>query len=363
MTAARYFGTPQWYFPNVDPRTTTGDPLRWGVIATGAIAHKVTSDLALLEDAELYAVSSRSTASAQAFALQYGFAKHYANDDDVSRPGGKLGFERLLADPNVDVVYIATPHAQHHKIALAALRAGKHVLCEKALTINAAEARELVAAAAEANVFLMEAMWARFVPGIQRAMEIVASGELGEVQWVRADLGFPSVEDPSARLWAPADGGGALLDLTIYPLLWAWGTLGAPDAVNAVGTKTALGVDSQNAITLSYNSGAIAQLTSYLRSLGPRTAVVSGTKGYLQATGSINNPDSLRIYSSPEDYRDEDFSIVGNGYAYELREVTWCIQRQLRESPTMPLADSLATMELFDSVRSQLGVVYPNDAR
>ena len=211
-----------WLFSqsDQDPRSATGRTLRWGVVATGGIAQSVVQDLVHLADAELYAVSSRTQATADAFAAKYGFAKAYGDD------ASGTGYQRLLADSAVDVVYVATPHAQHYEVALAALNAGKHVLCEKALTINAREAAELVALARSRKLFLMEAMWSRFLPSMQRAFDIAASGELGAVQWVTADLGFPAVYSPTARIWALKDGGGALLDLTVYPLLWALGTLG-----------------------------------------------------------------------------------------------------------------------------------------
>ncbi len=348
-----------WLFsqPDQDPRTATGARLRWGVIATGGIAASVTRDLALLPDAELYAVSSRTQTAADAFAADYGFVRAYGDDS------ARAGYQRLLADDAVDVVYVATPHAHHHEIALAALSAGKHVLCEKALTVNAREAAELVTLARARGLFLMEAVWSRFLPSMQRAFEIAASGEIGEVKWVSADLGFPAPYSPTSRLWAPKDGGGALLDLTVYPLLWAVGTLGYPQTVSAIGWLNDDGVDAQNALTLGYHHGAQAQLTSSLLAHGPRTATVAGNLGILQSVGSINNPTELIIRIGFDEPRREQFSTVGRGYTYELREVTRCIQQGLTESPVMPLEDSLNTMRLFDGVRAQLGVSYPNDAR
>ncbi len=343
--------------PDTDPRTATGARLRWGVIATGGIAAAVTRDLELLSDADLYAVSSRSQDAADAFAVDYGFARSFGDRDGVA------GYERLLADDAVDVVYVATPHAHHHRIVLAALQAGKHVLCEKALTVNAREASELVDLARERGLFLMEAMWSRFLPGMQRAFDIAASGEIGEVKWVGADLGFPAPYSPTSRLWAPRDGGGALLDITIYPLLWALGTLGFPQAVSATGWVNDDGVDAQNALTLGYHHGAQAQLTSSLLAHGPRTATVAGSQGFLQSLGSVNNPKELVVRVGFDDPRTERFDVVGRGYTYELREVTRCIQQGLTESPVMPLEDSLNTMRLFDGVRAQLGVSYPNDVR
>ncbi|GAA1267236.1 Gfo/Idh/MocA family protein [Arthrobacter pascens] len=348
-----------WLFsqPNQDPRAATGAALRWGVIATGRIASLVSRDLALLSDAELYAVSSRQQAAADAFASEFAFSRAYGDDN------GQQGYQRLLADDAVDVVYVATPHAQHHQMVLAALNAGKHVLCEKAFTINAREAAELIAVARDKNLFLMEAVWSRFLPSMQRAFEIARSGELGTVQWVTADLGFPAPYSPTARLWAVKDGGGALLDLTVYPLLWALGTLGFPQAVSATGALNDDGVDTQNALTLEYHHGAQAQLTSSLLAYGPRAATVAGSLGYLQSLGSINNPKQLVVGIGREPLRTEHFDVAGLGYTYELREVTRCIQQGLTESPVMPLEDSLNTMRLFDGVRAQLGVTYPNDAR
>lgn len=340
-----------------DPRSATGTSLRWGIIATGGIARSVAQDLSLLADAELYAVSSRAQATADTFAAAHGVTRAYGDD------AGVHGYERLLADEAVDIVYVATPHAQHHQIVLAALEAGKHVLCEKAFTINAREAAELIEAARSRNLFLMEAVWSRFLPAMQRAFEIAASGELGDIHWVSADLGFPAPYSPTSRLWARRDGGGALLDIAVYPLLWALGTLGFPQTVSATGYVNDDGVDSQNALTLGYNHGAQAQLTSSLLSHGPRTATVAGSLGFLQSIGSINNPRRLTIATGLDQRRTEVFDVVGKGYAYELREVTRCIQQGLTESPVMPLEDSLNTMRLFDGVRAQLGVSYPNDSR
>ncbi|WP_426997524.1 Gfo/Idh/MocA family protein [Pseudarthrobacter sp. N5] len=357
MTEPRFIAKPDWYTSD-SPQTlgATGRPLRWGVVGTGNIAATVTEDLVLLEDAILHSVSSRSQAKVAHFASRFGFASHYYDD------GGIPGYQRLVQDPEVDVVYIATPHAQHFTVAKAALEAGKHVLCEKAFTINAREAAELIRLATERKLFLMEAVWARFVPGMQRSFDIIASGEIGQVQWVHADLSFLVPDDPAARIWAPKDGGGALLDLTMYPLLWACGALGAPQPVRATGTLTELGVDSQNAITLAYSSGAQAQLMSSLTAVGPESAVVAGSKGFLQTVGSVNNPAALTVQTGRGDTRVETFEPVGSGYTYQLREVTRCIQQGLTESPTMPLADSLAIMHLFDGIWAQLGVVYPNDA-
>ena len=342
---------------NTDPLAATGRPLRWGVVATGGIARTVTRDLSLLPDADLRAVSSRSADRAVQFAREFGFDRAYGDEDGVS------GYVRLAADREVDVVYVAAPHGQHYDVAKAALEAGKHVLVEKAFTVNAHEAQALVDLAAERGVFLMEAVWSRFVPGMVRAFEIVESGEIGEVQWVSADLGFPAPKDPTHRIWDVAAGGGALLDLTVYPLLWALGTLGFPDSLTAVGTLNDDGVDTQNVLALSYAGGQLASLTSSLLAHGPRTATVAGSEGVLTTVANVNNPAELVVRRGWDPARIEKLDIVGRGYVYELREVTRCIQQGLTESPTMPWKHTLDTMRLFDGVRAQLGVQYPNDAR
>jgi predicted dehydrogenase len=343
---------------DADPRTATGRPVRWGVVATGGIAATVTADLALLPDAVLHAVSSRRADRAAAFAERFGFATSYSDDAE------RLGYEALLADPDVEAVYVATPHAQHHEVVCAALRAGKHVLCEKPLTVNAREAQEVVDLARERGLFLMEAVWTRFLPSFQRALAIATSGEIGTVQWVGAELGFRARQDPASRLWGRADGGGALLDLAVYPLLWVWGTLGLPDALTAVGTLNEEGVDAQNALTLTYGSGAQAQITTSLLARSPNTVVVAGSGGWIRAQGSdaVYRPTRLDVEVAKGEVRTEEFELIGSGYVHELREVTRCVQQGLTESPVMPLAHSLASMRFLDDARAQLGVRYPNDA-
>ncbi|NJC23965.1 putative dehydrogenase [Arthrobacter pigmenti] len=332
--------------PEVNPLAATGRKLRWGVVATGQIARKVTADIALLEDAVLHAVSSRREAAAAEFAREFGFAASYHDDD------GEAGYQRLMRDPDVDVVYIATPHSQHREVAEAALKAGKHVLCEKPVTTDAADAAALVDLARAQGLFLMEAVWTRFLPSVNRAWDIMASDELGDVQCVQADLGFVSAYDAGSRLWDPAAGGGALLDLAVYPLTWAFGSLGIPTGVTATGTVNDDGVDLRNALTLTYGTGAFAQLTTSITATYPSAATVSGNAGWLRTSAPLYNPSELLIQSGG-DSRTEVFGQIGGNYVYQLREVTRCIQSGLTESPTMPWADTLLTMRLLDEVRAQ----------
>jgi predicted dehydrogenase len=330
-------------------------PLRWGVAATGRIAHRVTRDLARLEDAELYAVSSRSSGSARGFAEQYGFEASYHDIPSAT------GYQQLFADPMVDVVYVATPHAQHFEVASAALDAGKHVLCEKPLTINAREARELVRIAGERNLFLMEAVWTRFLPATRRALELAGNGGIGAVRWVQADLGFPAAYDPADRLWDPAAGGGALLDLAVYPLTWAVMALGFPTRLTATGHLNKDSVDVQNTLTLEYPGGAAAQLTSSLSSAGPCMATLGGTAGWIRTGSPLYSPKSLEICGLDGSIRVEEFPEETEGFIHELRETARCIRAGVQESPLMPWAETVQVMQLLDEARQQLGLHYPND--
>ena len=337
------------------PSLATGRPIRWGVVATGSIAQRVVEDLALLEDAVLQAVSSRSEASAKSFAEKFGFVTAYS---DV---GETLGYERLLADPAVEVVYIATPHAQHYTVALAALKAGKHILCEKPLAMDAVQARELADLAREQGLFLMEAVWTRFLPSFCRAMEILRSGEIGEPRWLQADLGFVPAYDPKARIWDPAAGGGALLDLAIYPLTWALGVFGEPGSMLASGVITPEGVDLQNSLALSYPSGAYAQLITSIGAECPSVVTVGGSEGWLRSSAPLFNPAELTIQPRSGALRTEKFEASGHGFIYELREVTRCLQAGLTQSPFMTPEESVGTMELLDEARRQMGLRYPSD--
>jgi len=271
------------------------------------------------------------------------------------------GYRRLLQDPAVDAVYVATPHASHYSVAKDALEAGKHVLCEKPLTLNSREAQHLVSVAREKGLFLMEAVWSRFLPSVQRAAEIVASGELGEVRWMQADLGFPAPYDPESRLWKHEEGGGALMDVGVYLLTWALVALGQPQSLTATSRLNSDGVDAETALTLSYASGAQAQLMASLTTVSTQTVTVAGTHGMLRCSAPLFNPRQLTVTLASGQRRVEEFTPAGRGYTYQLREVIRCIQQGHAESPTLPLADSLTTMSLLDHARNQSGIRYPTD--
>lgn len=368
----RHVARPEWLSANdADPLAATGRPVRWGVVSTGNIADKVTAQLRQLQDVELVAVSSRSAERAKAFAAKHGFGRWYGDDvddgdgGDDGDDGGRTGYQRLAEDPEVEVVYVATPHGQHHEVASALLRSGKHLLVEKAFTINAREARELAKLAAEGGLFLMEAMWTRFLPAFQHTLDVIERGDIGEVAYVQAELGFMAVGDPRSRLWAREAGGGALLDLAVYPLTWALGALGYPQSVHAAGRLNSEGVDELEALTLTYGDGRQAQLLTSLVTAPRSRALIVGSRGTIATEGSLTRPSGIAVTTavngSTGGAEVEPFTTDAPLYAHQLREVTRCVQQGLTESPTMPLSDSVRTMVLLDEARRQIGVTYPND--
>lgn len=338
-----------------DPLAASGPRLRWGVVATGHIARRVVAQLVQLHDADLVAVSSRDGARARSFGDEFGAARAYGDADGVA------GFRRLADDPAVDVVYVATPHGQHHEVARTLLEGGKHVLVEKAFTVTAPEAADLIALARDRGRFLMEAVWTRFLPLYKQVADVVADGELGRVRWVQADLGFPAPVDPRSRMWAPEAGGGALLDLAVYPLAWVIAALGFPSdwSVDAV-VLPDLGVDGLTALTLAYPGEATAQLTCTLLSQASRTLTIGGSAATLRTWAPLTNPTGFTV-DGPGGRREVRADATAPPYAWMLREVTRCVQQGLGESPTMPLSLTLATMRLLDDVRRRIGVRYPND--
>lgn len=334
-----------------NPLTATGRTLGWGIVSTGAIARKVTPDISALEDARLVAVSSRGQDSAEEFARDFGVEKAYGNDAD------RTGFERLLTDPEVEVLYIATPHGQHYENMLQALDAGKHIVCEKAFTITAAEAREVLRVAAEKDLFVMEGLWTRFHPLRARVAELLDAGEIGTPRWVQADLGFRGPADKSHRLWREDAGGGATLDMGCYVLHWPWLALGRPTGVVAQTVKRG-NVDALTQVTATFDKAG-AQMNMSLVSQGPREAVISGHEGYISIPAPMHRAETFTVTDAQGQARGESWPLVGRGYSYEMREATRCIQEGLRESPIMPWEDTIAQMDLLDEIRRQIGVTFP----
>jgi predicted dehydrogenase len=324
--------------------------VRFGIVGTGVIAGQLAEAFADAAGCELVAVGSRRRASAEAFAARWGVARAHGS------------YEALCADPEVDVVYVATPHALHCENTLMAVAHGKAVLCEKPFAINARQARVMVGAARERGVFLMEAMWTRFLPLWVELRARIAGGELGEGRILSADFGFRTEFDAGSILFDPAMGGGALLDVGVYPVSLAHMLWGAPDAVSALASFGPSAVDDQCGATLRFSSGAIAQISASLSTETAQDATLTGTRGRVRVHRPWWRPDAATLTFDDERTEELRCGFIGNGYAHELLEVARCVRAGLVESETMPLAESVAVMETLDRIRAAMGLVYPMDA-
>ncbi|MEV0095239.1 Gfo/Idh/MocA family oxidoreductase [Streptomyces sp. NPDC050738] len=325
--------------------------IRWGVLATGGIAASFTADLLAMEGAEVVAVGSRSDASAQAFAERFKIPRAYGS------------WAGLAGDADVDVVYVATPHSAHREAAGLCLEAGRDVLCEKAFTLNAGEAEELVQIARDRGRFLMEGMWTYCNPLILRMMELVRDGAIGEVRTVQADFGIQGPFGPDHRLRDPELGGGALLDLGVYPVSFAQLVLGEPDSVQAHALISEEGVDLNTGILLGWSgSGASALLSCSVTGSSPTTASITGTEGRIELPHGFFHPERFVLHRAgrePEEFALESGDL--RGFAPEAAEVMRCLRAGEKESPLVPLDGSLAVMRTLDAVRDRIGVRYPRE--
>ena len=318
-------------------------PIRWGFLGAGSIAASMAADLPHGANV-LYAVAARDARRAAGFAERFGASRSYGS------------YRTLAEDPDVDIVYIATTHPFHREQALMAIDAGKPVLIEKPLALNAAHAREVLTAARDKGVFAMEAVWMRTNPLILRAREMVAEGLIGDVVAVHADFSIGLDFDPGHRLYDLANGGGALLDLGVYPMHLAWLFLGRPDTQQVLGTLSPTGSDATVAVQWGYASGATAQLRCATTAQTPGRATIAGTAGSITAEPWFLNPERLMVTTSGGESR-----VDGEQTAYgpQIEEVERCLRGGLLESPLAPQADTIAVLELIDRARGDLGVLYP----
>lgn len=322
-------------------------PVRWGLMATGGIARTFAADLAHVADATIMAVGSRSQASADAFA------------DKFAVPHRHASYAELAADPDVDAIYVSPPHPQHRDAALLALRGGKAVLCEKPFAMDLAEASELVSLARDSGLLLVEAMWTRFLPTMVRVREILAAGTLGELVYLTAEHGQWFAEDPDFRLFAPSLGGGALLDLGVYPVSFAHMVLGTPSRITAVSDPAFTGVDRTTSAILQYEGGAHAVLTTSLAAASSCPAAIYGTKARLELDGVFYMPTSFRVVSRDGELLETYTPPAGGrGMEHEAAEVGRCLRAGLTESPLMPLDETLAVLATLDEIRRQIGLDY-----
>ncbi|WP_188780410.1 Gfo/Idh/MocA family protein [Marmoricola endophyticus] len=330
------------------------EPVGWGICSTGTIAHSFATDLHLLNSARVAAVGSRELSSAEAFAAEHGGTAH-------------ASYAAMLEDDTVDVVYVASPHALHPEHVAMALDAGKPVLCEKPVALNAGLTSTMLDHATASGLFFMEAMWMACNPLVRHLRERLAAGDFGQPLQLVADLGFRVPDDASPRMWDPALGAGALLDMGIYPLTLAQLLLGDPAELAPVAQLSSSGVDVNVAISARYESGAVAALTASMTAQSPRTASIATDRGRLDLPSGFHHP-SYATWTAYEDGRatepvriDPPSPLIGTGLGNEAVEVGRCLRAGELQSPLVPHAQTLALMQQMDLIRSEIGVVYPQE--
>lgn len=334
----------------LDPRDAPS--LRWGILGAGGIAAVMTAALQEGTTQHVVAVGSRDLAKARAFADRFAIARAHGS------------YEDLVGDPEVDAVYVATPHSAHLEHALLAIGAGKHLLVEKAFTRNAAEADAVLEAAEEAGVTCVEAMWSRFLPGYDVVRRAVEDGLIGDVRFVQADHGQLLYPDGPARLAEPSLAGGALLDLGVYPLHLAAMLMPEIVEVRATGTLTPLGVDEQENIGLRDASGAIAAISATMSATSPTVASVSGTEARLELDGPFYQPSAIRLVDPADRVLDTWAPASPDahlGLRFEAAELARRVAEGEPESPLLPWSETRRVMGLMDEVRAQLGMVLPGE--
>lgn len=356
---------------------------RWGILGTGFIAGEFTQGLSSLPQAKLWGIASRNPVNAQTFGQIFQVPKVYDN------------YEQLVQDPDIDVVYIATPNHTHKDLCILCLSAGKPVLCEKPFALNAQEAREIIEVARRQQVFCMEAMWMRFMPLIQEVKQLIENGAIGEIKLLTADFGYPVAYDPDSRFYQPQFGGGALLDRGIYGLSLAYYLLGIPQAIATQATFSASGVDEQSSILLNYPQDKLAILSQSLATYSSNQAVIMGTTGKIVINELFIKPEKITIikfapltqsFPSPlvvPSWKQKLVAtlkqnpvikgfylycssflpstkvktvvkpLTGNGYNYEAMAVMNCLQNKQLESEIMPWDETLKIMTAADQIASQ----------
>ncbi|GAA3652345.1 Gfo/Idh/MocA family protein [Microbacterium marinilacus] len=328
----------------------TDSRLRWGILATGGIAHAFASDLRTA-GLDLAAVGSRSQASADAFAAEFGIARAHGS------------YEELAADPDIDIVYVSTPHPMHAANARLVLEAGKHALVEKPFTLNRGEAQELADLAREMGLLVMEAMWTRYLPHMVRVREIIESGTLGEVRALFADHTQRLPQDPGHRINAMSLGGGALLDLGIYPVSFAWDILGEPVTVQAAARFGETGADAEVATVMAHASGALSTTISSSRAAGANTAHIVGAEARIDIDRVWYTPTSFTV-TAPDGTVLERYEshVEGRGMQYQAIAAEGFVAEGLLEGRELPLDESLAIMGTLDEIRAQIGLTYPGES-
>ncbi|MBI4556293.1 MAG: Gfo/Idh/MocA family oxidoreductase [Candidatus Hydrogenedentes bacterium] len=328
------------------------DKIRWGIIGTGAIAKQLARALAILPDAELVAVGSRKTETAKAFGEEFKVRKCHASYEDLAK------------DPEVDVVYVSTPHNLHCANTVLALNHGKAALCEKPFAINAGETEKMIRLARSKKLFLMEAMWTRFIPIVVKVREWLKQGVIGEVRMLSADFGFRAGWNEESRLLNPELGGGSLLDVGIYAVSFASMVFGEPQQQIASAAHLGqTGVDEQAAMILKYSKGQLAQLACAVRTNTPQEVTILGTEGSIRIHSPFWKGTAATLTVSGKSPERVEVQYEGNGYNFEAQEVMNCLRTGKLESGVMPLDETLQIMKTMDAIRAQWGLKYPMEGK
>ncbi len=329
--------------------TETSKKVRWGILGLGNIAGKFAEDLLLIKDAVLQGVASRDAIKAEIFAENFKARNVYDN------------YEALTQDPEIDIIYIATPHVFHFEHTMRCLRAGKAVLCEKPFAMNGVEVKTMLEEANHRKLFLMEAMWTRFIPGTEKVLEIIAEGAIGTIDFIKADFGFKGDGNLESRVYNKSLGAGSILDIGIYPIYLSLLLQGVPDAIRAIGNFTETGVDASCTMLFIYANGSNTFLESTILADTPIEALIFGSKGSLQMHSRFHHTKeiTLRLNDGNTDSFKLDF--IGNGYYHEILEVMRCLQHGLIESPKMPHSMSLKLIQVLDEVREKIGLKYDRE--
>lgn len=322
--------------------------MKIGILGAGHIAEKVAPTLSAMENMECYAVSSRSLEKAKAFAETFGFAKSYGS------------YEEMLCDPAVELVYITTPHSHHYEHMMLCIEHGKNILCEKAFTMNAAQAEKVRIAAKEKGVYVAEAIWTRYMPSRKIICDVIDSGIIGKVNTLIANLSYNIAH--KQRIRDPALAGGALLDIGVYGINFALMHFGTDiERVESSVKMLDTGVDAMETITVFYRDGRMAVLTHSIFCRSDRMGIIHGDQGYL-VVENINNPTAVRVYDTADrEVAFYDIPIQISGYEYQFAEAAACIAAGKTESDSMPLADSVFVMAFMDDLRKSWGMVYPRE--
>jgi predicted dehydrogenase len=319
----------------------------WGIIGPGRIAHKFAEGLKTIPNARLLAVASRAQKRADIFAKEYQVDRSYE------------GYRHLAYDQDVDIIYVATPHTEHFKNTIMCLEQGKAVLCEKPMAMNTKEVKIMAATAKKHNTFVMEALWTRFLPSTIKLQDLLQKKVVGDIQMIKADFGFVGNKDPEWRLFNKELGGGALLDVGIYPVFITRLLLGNPSELKAFANIGSTGVDDSCSVIMKFPGGQLAEVYASIVTDTEIVATVYGTKGKIVVNRRFFTPTSIDIYYHDGEHEHVAIPSEGNGYNYEAQEVMHCLDEKLTESPLMPLDLTLDIMNMMDNIRKECGLVYP----